>query len=265
VTKKIIVASHRRSGTHLTIDAIANNFRAFGKTPDISSVTLDHLSAINQWDLTPVEFRRRIESVPSILKTHSHGKVLDFFIGDAYLKGFIKQIFNEAKIIYVHRDGRDVMVSLYYYERNFNQDAKEQLFGEYLRALNSFDVQTYKNEMDRVEYWGFHITSWIKNKNILVVSYDDLQKEYVASLQKIADFIDEPLEEDVRDVRRRANDNYFVSKLKRRLFKQAGNIRYSSVGFRKGVSGDWKDHFSEDDLSFFEHKGGELNRRLGYR
>lgn len=265
MTKKIIVASHRRSGTHLTIDAIANNFRTYSKTPSISSVTLDHLSAINQWELTPVELKSRIENVPSILKTHSHGIVHDFFIGDMNLKGFIQQIFDEAKIIYVHRDGRDVMVSLYHYERNFNQVAKEQSFTEYLRASNSFDVPTYQNEMDRVEYWRFHINSWIKKENILVVSYDDLQNEYAASLQKIAAFIEEPLEQDIRDVRRRANGNYYISKIKRRLLKQAGNVRYSSVGFRKGVSGDWKEHFSEEDLSFFAEKGGELNRRLGYR
>jgi hypothetical protein len=264
MTKKIIVASHRRSGTHLAIDSIANNIPSFRNAPPISSVTLDHLSTTNKWDLTPKEFARTIYGKYALLKTHSHGNILDFFVGDEELKDFVKELFAETKIIYVHRDGRDVMVSLYYYERNFNKVVWEQSFSEYLRGTNSFDTQTYKNEIDRVGYWAFHVNSWIMKRNILLVSYDDLQHEYAATLQIIADFIDEPLDDDIRDIRRHAFDSGFFSELRRRISRQVGSVRTSSVDFRRGMSGDWKSHFSNDDLSYFIKRGGDLNRRLGY-
>lgn len=264
MTKKVIVVSHRRSGTHLAIDSILNNFRSFRNAPSISSVTLDHLSSISQRDLTPKELGRRIDSVPSVLKTHAHGNLLDFFVGDEELKGFVQKSFREAKLIYVHRDGRDVLVSQYFYERNFNKVAKEQTFSEYLRSPNSFDVQTYRPEMNRVGYWVFHIDSWIKKRNVLVISYDDLQYDYAAALRKIAGFIDEPLENEIRDIRRDVSSTNTISKLKRLIIRQIGSVRYSSVGFRRGMSGDWKNHFSEEDLEYFIIRGGDLNLRLGY-
>jgi hypothetical protein len=41
-------------------------------------------------------------------------------------------------------------------------------------------------------------------------------------------------------------------------------VRFSSVEFRVGGRGDWRKEFSRDDLAFFLHKAGEVNRELGY-
>ncbi len=43
--KTVIVASHRRSGTHLAIDAITNNFGTFYNNRTQSFLNLDHLAA----------------------------------------------------------------------------------------------------------------------------------------------------------------------------------------------------------------------------
>ncbi|MCA9951635.1 MAG: sulfotransferase domain-containing protein [Anaerolineales bacterium] len=261
---KLIVASHRRSGTHLTIDAIINNLQIFKHSPAISKVTLDHLSAANQWDLTPEVLQRRIDGKPAVLKTHAHGNIQAFFLGDEKVKSLVRKIFAESKIIYVHRDGRDVLVSLYYYEKNYDQSLKQKTFSDYLKQPNSFDIQTYPGEMDRVTYWVYHVSSWLQKSNIFVVSYDDLQNEYVATLKKIADFIEEPLNAEIHDVRRQGHNNGLFTKLKGRLLNKMGKVKYSSIYFRKGVSGDWKNHFSAADLQFFEERASELNHSLGY-
>jgi plasmid stabilization system protein ParE len=38
----------------------------------------------------------------------------------------------------------------------------------------------------------------------------------------------------------------------------------SGVQFRKGVSGDWRNVFTEEDRRIFEEKAGDLLVRLGY-
>jgi hypothetical protein len=38
----------------------------------------------------------------------------------------------------------------------------------------------------------------------------------------------------------------------------------SSSFYRKGIAGDWKNHFSEEDRRVFKEEAGELLIRLGY-
>ena len=264
MTKKVIVTSHRRSGTHLTIDSIVNNFDTFKDNPPISQVTLDHLALhVSQWNLTPKELDNRISDISCVLKTHAHGNILDFFAGEEERIEYAERLFNESKIIYVHRDGRDVMVSQYHYQKQFDNVTREQSLSDYIRAKNNFDSSTYEGHFNRVEYWAFHVNSWISRGNYLLVSFGELQTEYYATLQKISEFIDEPLNKQSIDIRISSRKQYgIIDKLKQRLFNKG--IKRSSVSFRKGKSGDWKEYFSNEDIEFFDTNSGKLNQKLGY-
>ena len=265
--KKVIVASHRRSGTHLTIDAIQNNFNVFQANPPINDLTLDNLSRhLVHSELCCDEIQRRIEGASCVMKTHAHGKISAFFQGDLDLREFVSNLFAQSKIIYVLRDGRDVMVSQYFYQQCFDERTKEISFSQYLREENNFDRETYDGALNRVQYWVFHLNSWISNENCLKISFDDLEKRYRATLQKVSEFIDEPLNRPISDNRMSTNRlAKSFSNFKRKLLPGKQEIRHSSVSFRKGKSRDWKNHFSKSDLEFFDRYSDGLNRELGYK
>lgn len=268
MAKRIIVASHRRSGTHLAIDTIANNFNAFSASPYVSLLTLDGLAShVQHKDLSPQQFRRRIHGIDCILKTHSHGFIHEFFDGPAEVSDFAEELFSNAKVIYVHRDGRDVLSSLYHYQKACDRNIKDIPFGKYIRMPNSFDKETYKGDLDKVAFWAFHVSSWMKNNNCLLMSFDDFQGDYSMALNRISDFIDEPLIEKIQDVRRSAKTRIGAlrEKVRMRVLNNLGGSRHSSVIFRKGISGDWASYFSSEDLAFFCSRAGELNRKLGYK
>ncbi len=265
MAKRVIVASHRRSGTHLTIDSIVNNFKAFQNNPAINKVTVDHLAPhVTKWNLTPEILDRRIRDTSCVLKTHAHGNIVEFFgTADNAKRKYIETLFGDAKIIYVHRDGRDVMTSQWYYQRQFDDSVKKKSFGEYLRTENEFDRDTYKTSFSRPGYWAFHVNSWINRKNVLAISFDEFTVDYSLTLQKIAKFIEEPLNEDVINTLMFSKQNNGIfKKLKQKLFKN--KLQRSSVLFRKGNSGDWKDCFSEEDKLFFDNSSEKLNEKLGY-
>ena len=117
--------------------------------------------------------------------------------------------------------------------------------------------------MNRVEYWAFHVNSWINRGNCFLISFNELSQDYVNTLIKISELIDKPLNEGIIDVRMKsAKQMRNLTKLKRMILKRG--IKRSSILFREGKSNNWKDHFSQEDLEFFNEHSGNLNQKLGY-
>ena len=169
--KHVIVASHRRSGTHLTIDAVINNFKVFSQNSKPVIVTLDHLSShVPQQKISLRELQKQIASSPCFLKTHAHGNISKFFIGTSYLSAFIHELFQDSKIIVVHRDGRDVLTSLYFYMQGFDQKINDTTLSEFIRMKNTFNEETYASDLDRSSYWKYHEESWLGKQNVLLLS-----------------------------------------------------------------------------------------------
>lgn len=262
--QQVIVISHRRSGTHLTIDTIVNNFQLYGENPPISTLTLDHLSEHVAQKKTSLDvLSETLAQKPCVLKSHAHSELSHFFIGDSALHEFIEDLFASSKVIYVYRDGRDVLVSLYYYNQLFDKSIRNMSFHQFIRMPNTFDNQTYPGDMNRASYWQYHVASWLSRPNLLYLSFQDILQQYETTIHRIADFIHQPVAA-IKDVRRtKSKKETPLGKLISRFGgRSRQSPKYSSVGFRKGKSGDWRDHFSEDDLAFFEQQAGEINSKL---
>ncbi|MCP4614316.1 MAG: sulfotransferase domain-containing protein [Planctomycetes bacterium] len=265
----VVVASHRRSGTHLTIDTITNNFPIFYSERGKYPLVLDHLSGYIKTNLNLDEVKAKLESGPTVLKTHSHGKIRDFFQIKNDFKEF-SDILNKSRIIYVYRDGRDVLTSLYYYHyypRKGRKGMNKVTFGEFIRMMNDYDACTYENDMDRSSYWSFHIKSWLAWKSILTLSYKELIYDYEKTISKISKYIHQKPSNDICDVRVKAKNNIgsLLHKLQKRLPKNLQNKRYTSTLFRRGRTGDWKSLFKDEDIELFNKIAGDTNRQLGYR
>jgi hypothetical protein len=268
MSKKLIVASHRRSGTHLAIDAIVNNFEIFKNNPEISTLTIDHLAShLRGSDFAVDKFRNLIESNTCVLKTHSHGNMNDFFNASGEIAELVSGLFGEAKIVYVARDGRDVLTSLYHYQKKIDKKIRNTSFSQYIRMENNFDNETYTGKKNRIEFWSFHVNSWLIKKNIMLISFDELTNNYSGVLKKVSEFVGEPLGQEIIDVRKISKNllKTAFQKLNKKYRNQFTSVKDSSVSFRKGVSGDWREHFFDEDLEFFMERAGAINEKLGHK
>lgn len=160
---------------------------------------------------------------------------------------FLTDIFKNTKKIYVYRDVRDVLVSAYYYK---NAHKKNITFSEFIRKEKN--IGNTERKMSRPEFWKFHMDSWASQNfdNILFIQYEDLLKNYDSVLNKIADFIGLDSNPDIVDVTIKKEKNILFEKIKKLL--GVGSVLRTSVKMRKGVVGDYKNHFSKEDEDYLD-------------
>ncbi len=250
----ILVVSHRRSGTHWVIDSLRNNF------PDVEYqfYNLDEISKNRQHYIPINKFARKISKTSGhlILKSHMTAQLTPFEPGE---REFVKELLRSNKVIYVYRDGRDVLVSLYYYMQGFRKDLPK--FSDFIRMENDFDH--YYDSVNRVEYWREHVAGWISKSDldIITVSYEQLHSDYEDTIRKLSDFLSLPLKSNgVNRIELKKYGRF--RRALRRLFSTSA--KSSAISPRKGTVGDYKNHFSEWDLELFERAAGDLMKELGY-
>lgn len=167
--------------------------------------------------------------------THLPGDVIDV---DRLLKSGLK-------MIYVMRNPKDTLVSLKNFMVN-SPGSKIPALKEYFPTdMEEFIRKTMKGETlipTRLgEWYPHHIRSYYKYKdhpNVYFVKYEDLKKDPVAEIQKLANFIDVSLtEEELADV---VNKTSFDN-----MKKNAGHGTKQTNMFRKGQAGNWKENISE--------------------
>ncbi len=256
-SKTIVVATHRRSGTHWTIDALRNN------SPDISPqfLTLEQTALDHHQPMTLDDFQRNL----FLLNGHVLIKVHDLpsatFWRDYDRREFAKRILRDSPTVYVHRDGRDVMVSLYHYVQSFNEQVANMSFPEFLRMPNELDGKT---TLSRPAFWAHHIQIWTAQPNLIPVSYQSLETDYEQTVKDIAAFLGVKLNPSIQPINIRKNKKpSLTQRIQYRLGLNRQKVS-SAVQPRKGKSGDWQNYFSEDDLQFFMDEAGEVTRELGY-
>jgi len=151
---------------------------------------------------------------------------------------YILNHYLEAKIIEVVRDGRDVCVSM--------------------KMLNrSWCPHSRKNQ---IKMWKKLIEAGIKLKSeesfanrILQVRYEDIKKDPAKEIKRMFDFAGISTSVDkISKIINNTNFNNYKDRGK-------GTDKY------KGVVGDWKNHFTEQDKELFNKIAGDLMIKLGYK
>lgn len=137
-----------------------------------------------QVDLTQNDALR--ELVPD-----THLETIHFYLQQEYSWSpvFLKSHFcidpeyGSRKVIYLYRDGRDVLLSFYHYMQN--RDLVELDFDEF------FNWFLAGHEKLLFGTWAGHVRMWLSsmfNVNTLFVRYEDLIKNPQLTLQKICNF-----------------------------------------------------------------------------
>ncbi|EGV94060.1 sulfotransferase 2B1 [Cricetulus griseus] len=172
-------------------------------------------------------------SWPRLLTSHLCAKVL----APALMK-------SKAKVVYMARNPKDAVVSFYHFHRiaGFLPDpgSFEDFVDEFLQGTGFFGS------------WFDHVKGWLglqNDLNLLFVTYEELHQEPRRTIQKLCEFLGHSLRPEEEDVILEHCSFSFMS--------QSSMVNYSLVSkeiidqsqgkfLRKGVVGDWREHFTPE-------------------
>ncbi len=192
--------------------------------------------------------------------------------------GEMAEIYPEAKVIQIIRDGRDTAISMVHHRWNHASDEggiydlnpeemrRREAYrggsGGTTRTGEGLFTETMLGSMARG--WREQITrsrgdgQTLLGANYAEVRYEDLLEHPEAETERLLGFLGaEAGEEVVRECVRAASFEAWTEG------RERGEEDPSSF-FRKGVAGDWKAVFTERDKEIFKEEAGDLLVKLGY-
>jgi aryl sulfotransferase len=178
----------------------------------------------------------------------------------------------KAKYLYIARDGRDVVWSLYNHHVNANQTWYEALNDTPGRVGPPIeppadDVRGYWHawlERDGFPFWSFweNVRSWWEIRalpNVLFVHFAHLKADMPGKMREIAAFLDIPIREDRWDAIVEYCSFDWMKKNATRSVPLGGAFwdAGAEVFIHKGVNGRWRDTLSDADCAAYEARAVE--------
>jgi hypothetical protein len=156
------------------------------------------------------------------------------------------------KSIYIIRDGRDVMISYYFYHKRFNS-----FDGSFLDFLNMTPSPAIE--------WAEHVESWIKapETDVFIMRYEKLQENTRKEIQALLDFLQEARTSS--EIQNAISNCSFQKLLNHEMAtKPPLTTDQNSRFFRRGVVGDWKHFFKSEHIIKFKKEANWMMLKLGY-
>jgi hypothetical protein len=260
--KPIVVLTHRRSGTHLVIDLLRRQFEEcdswkwWGEGNGRLYVSLDAQCAAEARPRlrTAVRILRRCRR--PLIKTHR------VFVGgeapplpDAVephdeWKEWLER---DAQVVYVYRDGRDVLTSLQLLEAK-RDPSNWRPHAEFLRQRIG--------GINRVRLWARHVEAGLALPDVIPIAFEELVADPRQALAVLSDRL---------GMRPR-----WVEPLLPRRFASIWESRRARLFARRPESTailgrpgehapfDWRDVYTAADRAFFHEQAGDALIRLGY-
>ena len=259
----IVVGSHPRSGTHLTIDLIRNHvdsaagWKFPGEPLDALFVDLDWLGHPRHRGFAERAIRtfRRIKSC--LIKTHTPfgwDAWLDRARRKPELAPWADWLSDRCDVVYVHRDGRSALCSWHLMSQYRNQEARQPLT-TWLRQLER------ETGVSRPAAWSLHLESWSAG-NALVIDSKSVQSSPEEFLNDFScRFGRKLLEKPV------SLPEQWSSLLRRRMAR-AFCIHVESTSqmgrYKSRQPQKWQNAFSSEDREFFQREAGGSLQKFGY-
>lgn len=219
----ILLSGHRRSGTHLLTDMLVNNF-GYAR----ASVDVDCLKNCTPRDKETFLIESKKDNIIFWTHSNSYDEITDF---DDEFSSYVKEMIHKMKLIYIVRDGRDVMVSYAHMKKEPN-----------FKTFMSYSLDN----------WIKNVTYWSNIINDDMIKYEDIIENYDIVIDKLSTILNMPKNCSPKDVRLK-NLNTINPELK-----------YSFREFRNGRTGDYKSEMSQDEISYFNTRCENIIKELKY-
>jgi Sulfotransferase domain len=185
-----------------------------------------------------------------------------------------RKLFNSMKQIVLWRDGRDVIVSLYYHALFYN-DKKNKVMVDYMRSIVPFDnyvdirsnlpsfIELYSKRKGKPNYdWATFVKLWHECDNCVNVKYEELFDNCKLTLSNVFNELDITIKESRVD---EIIERYSINNIKKNNQNEAPLSNNSKISFiRKGGHGGWRDIFSREAAEVFAESAGSALISLGY-
>lgn len=237
-TKKVMVVSHERSGTHFLMNTLNQNFNYISHP----WINFDFDLGINFHSAKAIlNFFKKLHNKPvlNIVKSHHN---FSFF------PKIINYLTDQFHIFYIYRDPRDTMASFFRLINHFQWDEGPQTatVSEFIRAQPRAGILRYQKEQcpDMLSRWQDHVEGWFdyaqSDEEITLVKYRNLNLDFDKTVQKIAKILDMK-----------------VDKPKRPHLKK--NVIHKG----KGKVGGHRKFFNEEDYQYIKERVGETMEKVG--
>lgn len=171
----------------------------------------------------------------------------------------------------ITRDGRDVMVSFYFYCKLRYESGPtprmrrmiERLYGrrpdlaDTRRNLPVFIQEMFDRPIGSSLTWPEYCSEWSDRPGVARVRYEGLITDAPAELARLADFHNRPAAPE--RIRMAAE----INSMARSIGRNPGEEDRGSI-VRKGIAGDWVSHFSDESRERFADLAGGTLVQLGY-
>ncbi|XKL64943.1 hypothetical protein PGB90_005029 [Kerria lacca] len=157
----------------------------------------------------------------------------------------------KPKIIYVYRNPKDVVISLYHFMSMLNK--MQGTLEEYAEAF-------LNNKCNYCPFWEHVLDFWkIKDeKNILFLTYEQMTQDLVSVIYKTAKYLGTTITEeqtqklaqhlDYKNMKKNNSVNQKKQLLKFKVVSQPEDVNF----IRKGISGQWKESMSQELIIKFD-------------
>ncbi len=184
-----------------------------------------------------------------ILRTHLPSK---YFTLD------LNNIHKDIKVLVGKRNPQNALVSYYHFYHN------NPIFGPFRGDWNDFFQFKEKrlvhgDYFDFYESWGNEAAKSRPNGKILFVNYENLKEDLLGSVQTVSSFLGkEHYEERLQFVA--SNCQFEV--MKSNPMASPSRSVTSKFYFRKGIVGDWKNTFTQEESEYVDLLDQRLSRKL---
>ena len=174
--------------------------------------------------------------------------------------------------IIVVRDPRDMYVSLYHHEfsmresdetadilEHYTPDPEKDLRGNFAAFLEI----RLRRQMHPWFFYSEFLDSWLNRPRICLVRYEDMLADPEVTLIRIVRFLGYDVDRD--RIRMAVEENSFANQTKQRYgeARSAGDTDNAKF-LRKGVAGDWRNHFNAESCEMLWAYESSSLKRLGY-
>ena len=188
----------------------------------------------------------------------------------------IGEIYPDAKVIHIVRDGRDVTVSALHHRWNKGEDKggffklnpkeirQREAYRQNSQEVLEKGLFSEKALRGRARVWSNFVGAAVEDGPALLggnytqVKYEDLLENGGHEVKRLLEFLE--VDSGDETVRRCIKSTSFE---KMSGGRKPGDEDPASF-FRKGIAGDWKNVFNERDRQAFKEEAGELLIKLGY-
>lgn len=193
---------------------------------------------------------------------------------DSVLHGHWKYDPRYKNVIYMVRDGRDVSVSAFYKTiKEFEQGPpslkkyyikhypflKDYQGGEDLLDLFPLFLKAWIKKPDSTKLnWGEHVRAWYGKEHVISTHYEKLLADGVGELGRVLELLEGKAPDTWRLKTAVEKFSFF-----RMTGRKPGQIDPNS-NKRKGIPGDWRNHYTPECSALFHQAFGDVLIDVGY-